>query len=314
MFYPVSMTNTRLIGESPRLAFDIGEPVREGGDQLLDSCQGVPLEQIAIPYEVSDREREEEWEIEGVAVRVRVRDTPPDDDSLLEDFLGLAELRRGRVNTDELVAETRAFLQNHGPLCLCVHGRGSGHDPHCDSILPGREIVGSVLVFADRCLAATNAAASLRSREPISELEESRLDLESVTLPLSLRMRVRPEDRPLLAERLNDPVVSGWLRLEELLTRLRDEAAGSLGCLPPLIRQVSAACHRDGRRRVCRNYECDNDFLPSSSKQVYCQKDDCNRSRSRQRQKRLPKCPACGRRVGQCNEECYYCGSALREG
>ena len=79
-----------------------------------------------------------------------------------------------------------------------------------------------------------------------------------------------------------DPIVHDWRRLTRLVVKLRVEATGSLGCLPTLLRQLAAACQHEGRR-VCKNPSCDNDFIPTSPRRLYCDEEDCKRSRGLQR-------------------------------
>ena len=293
-------------------SFDVGEPSRVGDDRRFDSWEGLTFGQIEIPYELSGRHRDEERYIEGVLVRVTVDDAPPVSGSLLTDFVALAEIRWVGAGIDELVERTCSFMRDHGPPCLCEHGRGSGHDPECNSHLSWRQTVEPVLEMAEIYRAAVLAADGLRDNVPVSDTLQATLGLEEPRrLLFLLRATVHTEDWPALEARLADPVVSGWLRLESLVRRLQREAAGSLGCLPALSRQLLGACRRDGYRRVCRNPECDNDFIPPSSRHFHCSEIKCKRSRSVQRQRRMLKCPKCCRSLGKKNKECYFCGEPV---
>lgn len=298
-----------------RLAFDVSGPVQVSDMKVPSTWEGVPLNEIAVRYKVSERQREEERDIEGVLVHVFVGDTPQEDHTLLSDLVRLAELQSGHASVNELVELTFQFIEKHGPLTLCdEHGRGSAHDAFCDTLLPGRERVGHVLNLAEQCRAALMAVGFLRKGEPIPEAEEATLELRDPP-PLRLASEtMRPEDRRKLEKALANPIVRDWRRLEGHLARLRADATESLGCLPTLLRQLTAACQRDGRRRVCKNPDCDNDFIPTSPRRRYCDGEDCKRSRGLQRQLKMFKCPKCGRRLGEDNEECLYCGTLLPEG
>ncbi len=284
----------------------------------------IPLTDIGIAWTPSDRMREREVTIEGVSVRVVTREGIAEPSAyLLSDLIYVVEerdaaLRRERAgkpgksaqNTQvELSAE---FIARHGPLWLCGdHGLPTSHLPDCD-LMWKRERVSHIVRLAQQCRAAVEAASLLRAGRPIKEEHHALLPLGPAAFPPLPGALVHTADLKRLRERLADPLVDEWRRLEAWFDRLKEWSESSPGVFPALVRQLAADCRRDGQHRACKNPQCSNDFVPTTRQERYCGKPACEQSRQSQRFAKLAKCPGCKRRLSAKLEACRYCGTELK--
>ena len=282
-------------------------------------------EWVAVHWEFSDPGRETLEYVEGVLLRVMVHGAGEPAPRLLSDYIGIVEVLDDALESEPLpgdVIEARSMqaewaetvVRRHGPAMLCEeHGLPPGHELYCD-LISKRDRVSHLVCLARWCGAAQHAAACLRERQPIRKQDLKVLDLPNSPPPKLPAGLILEEDLALLRQRLREPVVEGWRRLEAGIAQRREWSEGSLGILPALFDQLKAECAREGPFRVCRRPGCGNHFEFEARQQHYCGEAGCEGERGRQHYANMPRCPSCRRPLSAKRTECRYCHAWLGRG